>query len=145
MDNKAYRVMGIDYGDVRMGVALSDITHLIASGLETYTRKTNRIDLAHLSDLIEKNNVGLVVFGLPLNMDGSAGVRVVKTKSFAEKLRELTGVEIEYFDERLSSVEADDILMSAGLRRDKRKEKIDMIASTLILQGYLDYIRENKK
>lgn len=144
MDNKANRIMGLDYGDVRIGIALSDVTHLIATGLETYTRKTNKLDIAHINKLIVENNVNLVVFGLPLNMDGSEGLRVVKTKSFAEKLKAESGVEVDFYDERLSSVDAEEILLSAGLRRDKRKEVIDKVASTLILQGYLDKKRENK-
>lgn len=143
MDNKAHRIMGLDYGDVRIGVALSDVTHLIASGLETYTRKTNKLDIAHLAQIIAENDVNLVVFGLPLNMDGSEGIRVVKTKSFAEKLKAECNVMVDFFDERLSSVDAEEILLNAGLRRDKRKEVIDKVAATLILQGYLDKKREN--
>lgn len=145
MDNLAHRIMGLDYGDVRIGVALSDTTHLIATGLETYTRKTNKLDIAHLKQVILENNVFKVVFGLPLNMDGSAGIRVIKTKSFAEKLQAECGVEIAYFDERLSSVDAEEILINAGVSRDKRKEVIDKLAATLILQGYLDKERENNK
>lgn len=143
MDNKAHRIMGLDYGDVRIGVALSDVTHLIASGLETYTRKTNKLDIAHLAQIIAENDVNLVVFGLPLNMDGSEGIRVVKTKSFAEKLKAECNVMVDFFDERLSSVDAEEILLNAGLRRDKRKDVIDKVAATLILQGYLDKKREN--
>lgn len=143
MDNKAHRIMGLDYGDVRIGVALSDVTHFIASGLETYTRKTNKLDIAHLAQIIAENDVNLVVFGLPLNMDGSEGIRVVKTKSFAEKLKAECNVMVDFFDERLSSVDAEEILLNAGLRRDKRKDVIDKVAATLILQGYLDKKREN--
>lgn len=143
MDNKAHRIMGLDYGDVRIGVALSDVTHLIASGLETYTRKTNKLDIAHLAQIIAENDVNLVVFGLPLNMDGSEGIRVVKTKNFAEKLKAECNVMVDFFDERLSSVDAEEILLNAGLRRDKRKDVIDKVAATLILQGYLDKKREN--
>lgn len=143
MDNKAHRIMGLDYGDVRIGVALSDVTHLIASGLETYTRKTNKLDIAHLAQIIAENDVNLVVFGLPLNMDGSEGIRVVKTKSFAEKLKAECNVMVDFFDERLSSVDAEELLLNAGLRRDKRKEVIDKVAATLILQCYLDKKREN--
>lgn len=144
MDNKVHRIMGLDYGDMRIGVALSDPTMLIATGLETYTRKTNKLDIEHLARIIAENAVNKVVFGLPLNMDGSEGIRVVKTKSFAEKLKAQTGVEIDFFDERLSSVDAEAILVDAGVRRDKRKGVIDKLAATLILQGYLDYKRENK-
>ena len=136
--------MGLDYGDVRIGVALSDSTHLIATGLETYTRKTNKLDIAHLKRIIDENDVDFVVFGLPLNMDGSEGIRVVKTKSFAAKLVAETGVGVDYYDERLSSVDAEEILVNAGVRRDKRKGVIDKLAATLILQGYVDKKRESK-
>lgn len=144
MDKSSKRIMGLDYGDVRIGVALSDSTHLIATGLETYTRKTNNLDIAHLKRIIDENGVDFVVFGLPLNMDGSEGIRVVKTKSFAAKLVAETGVMVDYYDERLSSVDAEEILVNAGVRRDKRKEVIDKLAATLILQGYLDKKRESK-
>lgn len=144
MDKSSKRIMGLDYGDVRIGLALSDSTHLIATGLETYTRKTNKLDIAHLKRIIDENDVDFVVFGLPLNMDGSEGIRVVKTKSFAAKLVAETGVMVDYYDERLSSVDAEEILVNAGVRRDKRKEVIDKLAATLILQGYLDKKRESK-
>ncbi len=144
MDKSSKRIMGLDYGDVRIGVALSDSTHLIATGLETYTRKTNKLDIAHLKRIIDENDVDFVVFGLPLNMDGSEGIRVVKTKSFAAKLVAETGVMVDYYDERLSSVDAEEILVNAGVKRDKRKEVIDKLAATLILQGYLDKKRESK-
>lgn len=143
MDKKYYKIMGLDYGDVRIGVALSDVTRFLSSGYETYVRKSTEKDLSHLSDLIAQNNVKKVVFGLPLNMDGSRGVRVEKTEAFAEKLKEKCGVEIDYYDERLSSVSAEEILIEAGVRREKRKEVIDKLSATIILQNYLDENKEN--
>ena len=145
MDNSYYRVMGLDYGDVRIGVAMSDLTRLISSGLESYTRVNLAKDLEHFDKIIKENKVQVVVLGLPLNMDGTEGVRVEKTRFFADKLAEKSGVKIEYFDERLSSVNAEEILISAGVRRDKRKGVIDKLSATLILQSYLDLKRGELK
>ena len=143
MDKEYYKVMGLDFGDVRIGVALSDVSRFLATGYETYTRKSTEKDLNHLADIISQNKVKKVVFGLPLNMDGSRGIRVEKTEQFALKLQEKCGVEIAYYDERLSSVTAEDILIEAGVRREKRKEVIDKLAATIILQNYLDENKEN--
>ena len=143
MDKQYYKVMGLDFGDVRIGVALSDPSRFLASGYETYIRKTTEKDLDHLAQIIADNKVKKVVFGLPLNMDGSKGIRVEKTEAFAEKLKEKCDVEIDYYDERLSSVTAEDILIEAGVRREKRKEVIDKLAATIILQSYLDGFKEN--
>ena len=143
MDKQYYKVMGLDFGDVRIGVALSDISRFLATGYETYTRKTTEKDLNHLAEIITQNNVKKVVFGLPLNMDGSRGMRVEKTEQFAQKLKEKCNVEIDYYDERLSSVTAEEILIEAGMRREKRKEVIDKLAATIILQNYLDGLKES--
>lgn len=138
MDKAYYRVLGVDYGDVRIGLALSDLTRTIASPFETYTRKNTEADLKYLADLINEKQVKVVVFGLPLNMDGSEGVRVEKTKKFAVKLSQLVDCKIEFNDERLSSVSAENILLSADVSRAKRKQVIDKLAATIILQEYLD-------
>jgi len=143
MDKKYYKVMGLDFGDKRIGVALSDVSRFLSTGLETYTRVSTEKDLQHLIKIIEDNNVKVVVFGLPLNMDGTRGIRVEKTEDFAEKLKARCNVTIDYYDERLSSVSAEDILIEAGVRREKRKELIDKVAATLILQDYLDKNKEN--
>ena len=138
MDKAYYRILGVDYGDVRIGLALSDLTRTIASPYETYTRTNTSKDLQYLADLIKEKQVEVVVFGLPLNMDGSEGVRVEKTKAFAYKLAELAKVKITFNDERLSSVSAENILLSADVSRAKRKKVIDKLAATIILQEYLD-------
>ena len=138
MDKAYYRVLGVDYGDVRIGLALSDLTKTIASPYETYTRQNLNKDLQYLADLIKEKEVKVVVFGLPLNMDGSEGVRVEKTRKFALKLSELVDCKFEFVDERLSSVSAENILLSADVSRAKRKQVIDKLAATIILQEYLD-------
>ena len=138
MDNAYYRVMGLDYGDVRVGIALSDVTRFLASGFENYTRVSLEKDCQHIAEIISSNNVKLVVLGLPLNMDGSEGVRVEKTKEFAEELKKYTSVEIDFLDERLTSVSAEKILISADVSRKKRKQVLDKLSATIILQDYLD-------
>ena len=138
MDNSYYRVMGIDYGDVRIGIALSDVTRFIASGYENYTRVDVDTDCKHIAQIARNNNVKLIVMGLPLNMDGSAGPRVEKTYEFASTLSKYTDVQIDYLDERLTSVSAEKILISADVSRKKRKEVLDKLSATIILQDYLD-------
>ena len=138
MENSYYRVMALDYGDVRIGVALSDVTRFLASGYENYTRVNLDTDCKHIADIITNNNVKVVVFGLPLNMDGTAGVRVEKTMEFAEELKKYTTATIDFLDERLTSVSAEKILISADVSRKKRKQVLDKLSATIILQDYLD-------
>lgn len=131
------RLMALDYGDVRIGVAVSDLTKTIASGLETYKCKNLELDLNHFAELAKQQDVEKFIVGLPLNMDGTEGPRAEKTRAFGDKLSALTGLPVEYIDERLTSVEAEEILISAGMKREKRKEVIDKLAATLILKSYL--------
>ena len=138
MENSYYRVMALDYGDVRIGIALSDVTRFLASGLENYTRTSLDRDCVHIADIVSSNNVKIIVIGLPLNMDGSSGVRVEKTKEFAEELKKYTQAEIVFLDERLTSVSAEKILISADVSRKKRKQVLDKLSATIILQDYLD-------
>ncbi len=135
---KYERIMAIDYGEVRIGIAFSDLLQTISSPFQTYKRVGEEKDLNYLSNLAHDNEVGLIVFGLPLNMDGSEGERAIKTREFGEKLQNVAGIKIEYIDERLTSVEAEDMLLEAGLRRDKRKDIIDKLAAALILESYLN-------
>lgn len=132
------RVMGIDLGDARIGIAMSDMMKIIANGYETYKRIDEQTDLKHIADLIASNDVDTVVFGLPLNMDGTSGNRVETTREFADKLSQLVSARIAFQDERLTTVTAERMLISADVRRDKRKQVIDKIAATIILQTYLD-------
>lgn len=132
------RVMGIDLGDARIGIAMSDMMKIIANGYETYKRIDEETDLKHIAELISSNDVDTVVFGLPLNMDGTSGNRVETTREFADKLSQLVGARIAFQDERLTTVTAERMLISADVRRDKRKQVIDKIAATIILQTYLD-------
>jgi len=131
------KYLAIDLGDSRTGIALSE-SGIIASGLETYRRTDLQRDLQYIADLTKKYKVDVVVFGLPLNMDGTEGERVFKTREFAENLQPLIDAKIDYEDERLTTVVAEEMLIEGGMRRDKRKKVIDKIAATIILQSYLD-------
>jgi putative Holliday junction resolvase len=130
--------MALDYGDVRIGIALSDILGILATGLETYKRKNLEDDIEHIVQIINENKVDTLVMGLPLNMDGTEGNRVEVTKAFMEELQKFTDVNVIYQDERLSSVEAENILIEQKVGWKKRKLIIDKLAATIILQSYLD-------
>lgn len=137
------RVLGIDYGDARIGLAMSDINMMLASPLETYQAKSMRTSIDYISALVKEKQVELIVIGMPLNMDGTKGERADKTESFGSVLEKVSGVKVEYKDERLSTVSAEKTLISNGMRRDKRKEVIDTLSAQIILQGYLDRKRNN--
>ncbi len=132
------RSLGIDFGDARIGLAISDPIGFFASGLETYKRVNLEKDLEHIKNLIKEKDVKTIVVGLPLNMDGSEGIRVEKTKEFCENLKDLAGVNIVYVDERLTTVQAEKMLIEQDVRREDRKKVIDKVAATIILQSYLD-------
>ncbi len=135
------RIMGLDYGSKTVGVALSDALKLTAQGLETVVRKSEnklRTTLARISELVNEYEVELIVLGFPKNMDGSQGERCEKTLKFKEMLESRTGLDVVLVDERLTTVEAEEILIESGVRREDRKTYIDKIAAAIILQEYLD-------
>lgn len=131
------RILAIDYGDVRIGLAQSDLMQMIASPLDVIPNKNPAESAKIVAGLIANNDVETVVIGLPLNMDGTEGVRAEVTRKFAELLAKETSAKIVFQDERLSSVEAEDILIEANVRREKRKKLIDKVAACLILESYL--------
>lgn len=132
------RKMALDYGEVRIGIAFSDILNIIANGYETYTRKGLEADLEYLNKLAKEKEVDTIVLGLPINMDGTEGERALKTREFGDLLAQKTGLNIKYLDERLTSASAERMLIEADMRREKRKQVIDKISATIILQNYLD-------
>lgn len=132
------RVMALDVGDAKIGVSFSDILGIIANGYETYVRKKDDRDFVYIAELIKSKDVGTVVVGLPVSMNGVEGIRAEIVRAFAAKLSEYTDVNIVFQDERLSTVSAEKILIEADIRRDKRKKVIDKVAATIILQSYLD-------
>ena len=142
------RIMGLDFGSRTVGVAISDSLLLTAQGVEIIRRKEEnklRQTLARIEELIVENEVEEIVLGLPKNMNDTEGVRVELTKEFKEKLERRTGLPVYFRDERLTTVAADKAMMEAGIRRENRKDYVDMIAATLILQGYLDRRNNEKK
>lgn len=132
------RKMGIDLGDVRIGIALSDAMQIIASAYETYKRVNDEVDLKHINDIISEKEVDTVVIGYPVNMNGSIGDRAKKAEEFAKKLENFCKIKVVLQDERLSTVSAQKLLINSDVRREKRKEVVDKIASAIILQTYLD-------
>ena len=142
------RIMGLDFGSRTVGVAISDSLLLTAQGVEIIRRKEEnklRQTLARIEELIVENEVDEIVLGLPKNMNDTEGVRVELTKEFKEKLERRTGLPVYFWDESLTTVAADKAMMEAGIRRENRKDYVDMIAATLILQGYLDRRNNEKK
>ena len=132
------RVMALDLGDAKIGIAMSDLMKIIANGYETYKRVSEAKDLEYVVNLAKQNDVDTIVLGLPINMDGTRGVRVEKTEEFAKKIEEASGLKIAFQDERLTTVTAERMLIEGNVRREKRKTVIDKVAATIILQTYLD-------
>lgn len=135
------RIMGLDYGSRTVGVAISDAMQITAQGIEIIRRKDEnklRQTLARIEELIEEYEVTEIVLGFPKNMNDTLGPRVEATLEFKEKLERRTGLPVAVWDERLTTVSADKTMMEAGIRREHRKEYVDMIAAVFILQGFLD-------
>lgn len=141
------RIMGLDFGSKTVGVALSDPLLLTAQGVEIIRRKDEnklRQTLARIEELIVEYEVSEIVLGLPKNMNDTLGERAELSLAFKDKLERRTGLPVVMWDERLTTVSADRVMMEAGIRREHRKEYVDKIAATFILQGYLDY-RKSKE
>ncbi len=141
------RIMGLDFGSKTVGVAISDELLITAQGIEIIRRKEEnklRQTLARIEELITQYGVTEIVLGYPKNMNDTLGERVEKTDEFKEKLERRTGLSVSLWDERLTTVAADRAMMEAGIRRENRKDYVDQIAASFILQGYLD-LRKNKE
>ena len=135
------RIMGLDFGSKTVGVAVSDGLGLTAQGVEIIRRTSEnklRQTLARIESLIGEYEVGKIVLGFPKNMNNTIGERAEKTLAFKEMLERRTGLPIVMWDERLTTVAADRVLIEAGVRRENRKGYVDEIAAVFILQGYLD-------
>lgn len=130
--------MSLDYGEVRIGIAMTDLLQMIASPYETYVRKSLEQDLSYLANLIKLNQVKTVVVGLPLNMDGTEGERAEKTREFVDALKQKTNANFVFQDERLSSVSAEELLLEDNMKRKDRKLNIDKVAAAIILESYLN-------
>ena len=130
--------MGIDLGNRRIGVAISDELKVIAQPMEFISAEPFANVLARLKDLIRQKEVELILVGMPRNMDGSYGPAALKVQEFVAVLKDAIVIPIKTWDERLTSAQANRFLISAGTRRSKRKEKVDQTAAAILLQSYLD-------
>ena len=138
-DNKRY--LGLDFGSKTVGVAISDPLLMSASGLEIIRRDREskiRKTLSRIDEIIKEYDVDEIVLGLPMNMDDTEGERCRKTREFGENLERRTGLKVNYFDERLSSFEAHEILDECGIKSINHKEFVDEVAAMVILQGFLE-------
>ena len=134
------RIMGIDYGDARTGVAISDLLCSIVGSTYVVRSKNTEKALEDILQLVRQNDVGQIVVGLPKNMDGTEGPRAMLCREFAQKLEEISGLQVTMWDERRTTVEAHNILSQHNYHGKKRKETVDAVAASLILSGYLDYL-----
>jgi putative Holliday junction resolvase len=142
------RILGLDFGSKTVGVAVSDPLLMTAQSVEIIRRKQEnklRQTLARIEALIEEYQVDRIVLGLPRNMNATEGERAEKTREFAQMIFRRTGMEPVFWDERLTTVAADKLMMEAGVRREDRKDHVDAIAASFILQGYLDYLHNEKE
>ena len=132
------KILGIDYGDVRVGLAVSDITEFLASGIGNVkiTGMNNAVQL--VCEKIKEHGCGKIVLGLPVNMNGTQGEKAQKIRVFGDKLKEASGLDVEYVDERLTTVMAHGFMNSTGTHGKKRKESVDTLSAQIILQNYLD-------
>jgi len=133
------RILGLDLGARRIGIAISDELCFTAHGLDVIERKNNGEDINKIGEIVSKYNVKKIVVGLPKNMDGSLGSSGQAVKTYAKKLHTSLGVDVDFWDERLTTVAAERTLIEADLSRKKRKKVIDKMAAALILQSYLDF------
>lgn len=139
---KQMRILGLDYGSKTVGVAVSDALGITAQGLETIVRKEEnklRRTCARIEELIQEYEVTAIVLGYPKHLNNTTGDRAQKTEEFGALLERRTGLPVIFWDERLSTVSAERVLMESGVRRENRKAVVDKIAAVFILQNYLDY------
>ena len=137
------RIMGIDYGDARTGIAFSDLLcSIVGSTTVIHSRKPEKT-LQEIVKLAKENEAGEIVMGLPKNMDGSEGPRAELCRAFAQQVREATGLEVTLWDERRTTVEAHNILNDHNYHGKKRKNTVDAVAASLILEGYLNFKKRN--
>ena len=133
------RIMGVDYGDARTGIAVSDLLcSLVGTTTVIHSRNPEKT-IAAICDLVREKDVGEIVVGLPKNMDGTEGARAELCRAFAQRLEEVTGLPVKLWDERRTTVEAHNILSQHNYHGKKRKDTVDALAASLILEGYLAF------
>ena len=132
----------MDYGDSRIGLSVCDELQILAVPLLTIKSESMRKNVDKIASIAKDKNVQKIVVGLPLNMDGTEGIRASKSRAFGRVLEKVSGIETVYFDERLTSVQAEEIMDEMNVKKDKRKNIVDRIAAQIILQSYLDSIEK---
>ena len=132
------RVLALDLGKKRIGMALSDELGVTAQGLETLERSNIREDLARISQLAAEKNVSLILMGNPLHMSGREGRQAEYARDFGERLRAASGIPVEFWDERLTTVAAQRVLRESGISIEKRAKAVDRLAAVILLESYLD-------
>lgn len=135
------RILGLDPGEKRIGVAISDALGITAQPLTAIERSNPKADIEAIKKICQEHQVELIVLGLPLNLNGSVGEKASQSMELAEKLKEYLGIEVKLWDERLSTRAVQGVLLEADTTRRKRKRVVDKLAAAYILQGYLDYRR----
>ena len=138
MDTTPGRVAAIDYGTVRIGIAISCPERRFASPLENYDRQSIEKDAARFVQLVEEENVTLFVVGLPIHLDGGESQKSKEARDFAKWLHELTSIQVAMFDERFTSAQAEQMLQGANLTKKRRKARLDMIAAQILLSAFLE-------
>ena len=132
------RLLGIDYGTVRIGLSISDPDRIVASPLETYSRKSLEQDAAYLAKLVRAHSVTGIVLGIAISLNGHEGPKAQECRAFGAWLETTTGLPVQFADERFTTAQADDIMYDAKMTKQKRSERRDMLAATLILKGFIE-------
>jgi putative Holliday junction resolvase len=132
------RLLAVDYGGVRVGLAVSDAERKIASPLVTHTRGNKEKDALYFRNIVESEEIGQIVVGLPVHLDGREGQKALQARAYGQWLGEVTGLPVVFWDERFSTVEAESALWAAGLTHKRRKQRRDRVAAQIFLQAYLD-------
>jgi len=139
------RILGLDYGSRRIGVAVCDETGMMARGVATLTRKNREADMAAIAELVEREGIDPTVVGYPIRLGGSEGIRSEKINGFIRRLETRFSLPVIRRDETLSTKEAEELLRERGVRPEKRRALIDRVAASVILQGYLDSLARGEK
>jgi putative Holliday junction resolvase len=132
------RLLGVDFGSVRVGLAVTDAGRSIASPLATYIRRGQAQDAAYFRRLVQEEEIGQIVVGLPLHLDGREGQKAIEARAFGRWLAGITSLPVIWYDERFTTVEAESHLLTAGLTNKRRKDRRDRVAAQILLQTYLD-------
>ena len=138
------KILAVDYGDTRTGLAVSDRSEFLASPVGTITERNAQMLAQKVADAVKEQGAELIVVGLPINMNGTKGPRAEKCEEFAQMLRELVECPVEMWDERSTTVTAHNILNTTNVRGKARKAVVDTVAATIILEGFMNHRRKNK-